>query len=182
MCTLVSNTCLLPIADSVLPVIRTRAEQWLSAVQERAEDTLHVSNPPPSPVTDGRDCSSDADTNHFSVRDTTDPVENVAENLGNLLNSQLPPTSSSNISISCDPRAVNSTSYDEDYLDIMCNDDMDLFWELFIVVLSIINWFSGRLYTKVVNYFFTMTGLLCTIKIKQNIVLGFKLSFIQCYV
>ncbi|KOB67175.1 putative Phosphorylated adaptor for RNA export [Operophtera brumata] len=63
----------------------------------------HGSNPPPSPATDARDCSSDTDGH------TDGHVDRP--------NSPPPPQ---------DPRALQE--YDDgDYLEVMCNDDMDLF-------------------------------------------------------
>lgn len=99
------------VTDSALPTLQTRAEQW-AAAQLKSEDTNHVSNPPPSPVTDGRECSSDIDTNHFnSNSSTTIPTSESFQ--------------TTKLS-SMDPRAASSKSYDDDYLDIH-GDDMDLF-------------------------------------------------------
>lgn len=71
------------LTDSELPSLLSRGE---ATVQSE-----HGSNPPPSPATDARDCSSDTDA----------PCD-------------APPRS---------PRDYD----DDDFLEVMCNDDMDMF-------------------------------------------------------
>ncbi|XP_053615023.1 phosphorylated adapter RNA export protein [Plodia interpunctella] len=80
------------LTDSELPSLLSRGE---ATVQSE-----HGSNPPPSPATDARECSSDTDTH-------TDP--RPASALSHTKGRQL------------------QDSEDDDYLEVMCNDEMDLF-------------------------------------------------------
>lgn len=104
-----------------------RAEQWVAA-QIAAEDmNHHVSNPPPSPATDGRDGSSDIDTNNY-----IDHSPRLSSDVNNLCVDReaavLPKFTVTKVAhLPQDPRAAQNRSYQDDYLDISCNDDMDLF-------------------------------------------------------
>lgn len=101
-----------------MPTIRTRAEQWLAS-EVQPEDMNHVSNPPPSPATDGRDGSSDIDSSNF--------IDHFPR-LSSVVNSSQDSSVLSKFDTSKivqDPRAAVNISYDD--LDIGHNDDMDLF-------------------------------------------------------
>lgn len=88
--------CLL---DSELPSLLSRGE---ATVQSE-----HGSNPPPSPATDARDCSSDTD-GHSHTEQPPSPSRPL---------SPLPDRTS---------RAVQEYD-DDDFLEVMCNEEMDLF-------------------------------------------------------
>ncbi|RVE42258.1 hypothetical protein evm_013088 [Chilo suppressalis] len=85
------------LTDSELPSLLSRGE---ATVQSE-----HGSNPPPSPATDARDCSSDTDAH-------TDAPPSPARPL-----SPLPPL----------PDRTLQGYEDDDFLEVMCNDEMDLF-------------------------------------------------------
>ncbi|KAL0820220.1 hypothetical protein ABMA28_006142 [Loxostege sticticalis] len=85
------------LTDSELPSLLSRGE---ATVQSE-----HGSNPPPSPVTDARECSSDTDA-HDAPASPARPL------------SPLPDRT--------DPRNIQDYE-DDDFLEVMCNDDMDLF-------------------------------------------------------
>ncbi|XP_073953353.1 phosphorylated adaptor for RNA export [Choristoneura fumiferana] len=85
------------LTDSELPSLLSRGE---ATVQ-----TSHGSNPPPSPATDARDCSSDTDAHEAPPPSPSRP------------RSPLP-----------DRNERTLQDYqDDDYLEVMCNDEMDLF-------------------------------------------------------
>ncbi|CAG9795575.1 unnamed protein product [Diatraea saccharalis] len=86
------------LTDSELPSLLSRGE---ATVQSE-----HGSNPPPSPATDARECSSDTDAQ-------TDAPLSPARPL-----SPLPDRT--------DPRTVQDYE-DDDFLEVTCNDEMDLF-------------------------------------------------------
>ncbi|KAG6458461.1 phosphorylated adapter RNA export protein isoform X2 [Manduca sexta] len=84
-------------------------EAELPSLLSRGETTVqseHGSNPPPSPATDARDCSSDTDAH------TDAAVPSPAR----------PPSPPPDR----DTRQLNNYD-DDDFLEVMCNDDMDLF-------------------------------------------------------
>ncbi|XP_059059645.1 phosphorylated adapter RNA export protein [Achroia grisella] len=87
------------LTDSELPSLLSRGE---ATVQSE-----HGSNPPPSPATDARDCSSDTDGH--SHTDATAPSPTRPR-------SPLP-----------DRTRPLQDYEDDDFLEVMCNDDMDLF-------------------------------------------------------
>ncbi|KAJ2948337.1 hypothetical protein O0L34_g7576 [Tuta absoluta] len=90
------------LTDSELPNLLSRGE---ATVQ-----TEHGSNPPPSPATDARDCSSDTDAHsHTDARASPPPPAHVSH----------PPLPD---------RTDRPITYeDDDFLEVMCNDDMDMF-------------------------------------------------------
>ncbi|XP_049876955.1 phosphorylated adapter RNA export protein [Pectinophora gossypiella] len=86
------------LTDSELPSLLSRGEA--------AAPAGHGSNPPPSPATDARDCSSDTDAHSH----TDAPAPRADE--------------------PHDPRPdrTDLVSYDDDdFLEVMCNEEMDLF-------------------------------------------------------
>lgn len=85
------------LTDSELPSLLSRSEATIIR-------TEHGSNPPPSPATDAKDYSSDTDAHSHT--------------------DALPPTPPQNDTL--DSRNVQKYD-DDDYLEVMCNDDMDLF-------------------------------------------------------
>ncbi|CAK1553014.1 unnamed protein product [Leptosia nina] len=85
------------LTDSELPSLLSRGE---ATVQ-----TEHGSNPPPSPATDARECSSDTD-----AQSHTEQEPSPARPLSPL------PT-----------RTIQDYDDDDDCLEVMCNDEMDLF-------------------------------------------------------
>lgn len=87
-------------SDSELPSLLSRGE---ATVQ-----TEHGSNPPPSPATDARDCSSDTDGQSHIDAPSHSPSR---------VHSPLPNRT--------DPRQIQDYD-DDDFLEVMCNDDMDL--------------------------------------------------------
>ncbi|CAB3251174.1 unnamed protein product [Arctia plantaginis] len=86
------------LTDSELPSLLSRGE---ATVQSE-----HGSNPPPSPATDARECSSDTDAQS--------PGEAAAS-------PALPDRTDAT-----DPRRLQDYD-DDDFLEVMCNDDMDMF-------------------------------------------------------
>ncbi|CAK1584757.1 unnamed protein product [Parnassius mnemosyne] len=89
------------LTDSELPSLLSRGE---ATVQ-----TEHGSNPPPSPATDARECSSDTDGPSHTDAPSQSPTRP---------NSPLPDRT--------DPRQLQDYD-DDDFLEVMCNEDMDLF-------------------------------------------------------
>ncbi|XP_075981228.1 phosphorylated adaptor for RNA export isoform X2 [Anticarsia gemmatalis] len=89
------------LTDSELPSLLSRGE---AVVQSE-----HGSNPPPSPATDARDCSSDTDA---PPSPAASPPASPAR--------PAPPTQPA------DPRRLQDYD-DDDFLEVMCNDDMDMF-------------------------------------------------------
>ncbi|XP_039758904.1 phosphorylated adapter RNA export protein [Pararge aegeria] len=88
------------LTDSELPSLLSRSE---AAVQSE-----HGSNPPPSPATDARECSSDTDAQSHTELPPS------------------PPRPSSPLPDRTEPRPVQSYD-DDDFLEVMCSEDMDLF-------------------------------------------------------
>ncbi|CAF4914411.1 unnamed protein product [Pieris macdunnoughi] len=84
------------LTDSELPSLLSRGEATIQ--------TEHGSNPPPSPATDARECSSDTDT-HTEHEQQPSPIRP---------SSPIP-----------DTRPIQAYD-DDDYLEVMCNDDMDM--------------------------------------------------------
>lgn len=89
------------ITDSELPSLLSRGE---ATVQ-----TEHGSNPPPSPATDARECSSDTDAQSHTDTHPHSPRPR----------SLLPDRTD-------EPRSLQNYD-DDDFLEVMCNEDMDLF-------------------------------------------------------
>ncbi|CAH2042594.1 unnamed protein product, partial [Iphiclides podalirius] len=89
------------LTDSELPSLLSRGEATVK--------TEHGSNPPPSPATDARECSSDTDGHSH----TDAPLHSPSR-----AHSPLPNRT--------DPRQIQDYD-DDDFLEVMCNDDMDLF-------------------------------------------------------
>lgn len=89
------------VTDSELPSLLSRGE---ATVQ-----TEHGSNPPPSPATDARECSSDTDAQSHTDAHPHSPRPR----------SLLPDRTD-------DPRGLQNYD-DDDFLEVMCNEDMDLF-------------------------------------------------------
>ncbi|XP_026763174.1 phosphorylated adapter RNA export protein [Galleria mellonella] len=87
------------LTDSELPSLLSRGE---ATVQSE-----HGSNPPPSPATDARECSSDTDGHSHTDANAPSPARP---------RSPLPDRT----------RAIQDYE-DDDFLEVMCNDDMDLF-------------------------------------------------------
>lgn len=94
---------------TTLPNLLSRAELEISKGNRTRKDSDHtenVSNPPPSPVTDGRENSSDEMTDHiespavFPMNNTTTTAASSDRNL---------------------------QAYDDDFLEIGCSGDMDFF-------------------------------------------------------
>ncbi|KAJ8717383.1 hypothetical protein PYW08_005782 [Mythimna loreyi] len=96
------------LTDSELPSLLSRGE---ATVQSE-----HGSNPPPSPATDARDCSSDTDAH-------TDAPASPARPRSPLPDRTLPHAAPRPHD---DPRRLHDYD-DDDFLEVMCNDDMDLF-------------------------------------------------------
>ncbi|XP_013193540.1 phosphorylated adapter RNA export protein [Amyelois transitella] len=90
------------LTDSELPSLLSRGE---ATVQSE-----HGSNPPPSPATDARDCSSDTDGHADGPHDASAPSPARPA-------SPLPDRTE---------RPLQDYD-DDDYLEVMCNDDMDMF-------------------------------------------------------
>ncbi|KAL4708460.1 hypothetical protein ACJJTC_001176 [Scirpophaga incertulas] len=94
------------LTDSELPSLLSRGE---ATVQSE-----HGSNPPPSPVTDARECSSDTDAPLSPLRPQ----------------SPLPDRTEQSVAVAevnvRDPRDVQNYD-DDDFLEVMCNEDMDMF-------------------------------------------------------
>ncbi|XP_063830815.1 phosphorylated adapter RNA export protein [Ostrinia nubilalis] len=85
------------LTDSELPSLLSRGE---ATVQSE-----HGSNPPPSPATDARECSSDTDAHDLDAASPARPLSPLPDRTGR-----------------------NIQEYeDDDFLEVMCNDDMDLF-------------------------------------------------------
>lgn len=98
---------LLLFPDSELPSLLSRGE---ATVQSE-----HGSNPPPSPATDARDCSSDTDA-HASPARPRSPLPDRGH-----------PRDAHDASDAA-PSERRLHDYDDgDFLEVMCNDDMDLF-------------------------------------------------------
>ncbi|XP_068620371.1 phosphorylated adapter RNA export protein [Battus philenor] len=89
------------LTDSELPSLLSRGE---ATVQSE-----HGSNPPPSPATDARDCSSDTDAHSHTDAPPLSPPG---------LRVPLPHRT--------DSRQLQNYD-DDDFLEVMCNEDMDLF-------------------------------------------------------
>ncbi|KPJ03249.1 PREDICTED: phosphorylated adapter RNA export protein [Papilio xuthus] len=85
------------LTDSELPSLLSRGE---ATVQ-----TEHGSNPPPSPATDARECSSDTDAPQSPSR----PQASLPDRTDR------------------DPRQLHTYEDDDDFLEVMCNEEMDLF-------------------------------------------------------
>lgn len=87
------------LTDSELPSLLSRGEA--------TTQSEHGSNPPPSPATDARDCSSDTDAHSHTEANAPSP---------GAPRDPLP------------DRTRPLQDYDDDdFLEVMCNEDMDLF-------------------------------------------------------
>ncbi|XP_004922448.1 phosphorylated adapter RNA export protein [Bombyx mori] len=104
------------LTDSELPSLVSRGET--------TAQSEHGSNPPPSPATDARECSSDTDAHSHTEADAHALTE---EHSHARTQADAPaPSAPAAPSVSNDPRSIQEYE-DDDFLDVMCNDDMDLF-------------------------------------------------------